>query len=223
MNWTEGIAMDMHQGKAARAYSKDRYALFQRAMQVAVAEFENPTLRHNKSQPSSPKSDRRTHLSPMRSPQKRQMPTPTALSLTTNGGGPQTLTRKRAQRNVFPGMDRGKKLKGVLDAGSDRELICTIWEQSEQAEMDEGDKQIGFVILPSCILSTFADARKSISKEIDSLSDTRWKFCIPRLGPISAKQEAIFGAVGPFFLERNFDVGDGDATNPLRLFVTKTT
>ena len=222
VRWTEGIGMDMHLGKASRAYGKERYEAFQQAMQAAAMEYDHPTFKHSKAKtpPSSPR----------KSPRRKRNSTQAVYEM---DGPNQNVTRKKARRtSVFARtQDDGKNpslglrlsakkttAKTVATA-SESELICTIWEHLGESK----STQIGFVILPSQNNSTFADARKTISTEIDALSKVEWQFFAPSLGPISRAQERIFGAVWPFFSERKFaDIGEGNAQSPLCLYIVKS-
>ena len=84
---------------------------------------------------------------------------------------------------------------------------------------------VGFVSLPSSSRgsATFADIRKTIEKELDaSTLPPQWQFYVPKLGPVSAKQEDSHGPVLTFLQSTTTDrrLGDGTIGNPLRIFIT---
>ena len=84
---------------------------------------------------------------------------------------------------------------------------------------------VGFVSLPSSsrASATFADIRKTIESELDaSTLPPQWQFYVPKLGPVSAKQEDSRGPVLTFLQSTTTDrrLGDGTIGNPLRIFIT---
>lgn len=86
---------------------------------------------------------------------------------------------------------------------------------------------IGFVSLPSSSRgsATFADIRKTMESELDaSTLPSQWQFYVPKLGPVSAKQEDSRGPVLKFLQSTTTDrrLGDGTIGNPLRVFITST-
>lgn len=86
---------------------------------------------------------------------------------------------------------------------------------------------IGFVSLPSSSRgsATFADIRKAMESELDaSTLPPQWQFYVPKLGPVSAKQEDSRGPVLKFLQSTTTDrrLGDGTIGNPLRVFITST-
>ncbi len=95
---------------------------------------------------------------------------------------------------------------------------------SESDEDKNGmyDVNIGFIML-SKKSSTFADARKKIKSEFDEDNDlmlSNWKFYIPHLGPMSKKQETMFGSMFEMLL-KNGDgrIGSGSSRNPLKVII----
>ncbi|KAL3911858.1 MAG: hypothetical protein SGILL_007119, partial [Bacillariaceae sp.] len=83
---------------------------------------------------------------------------------------------------------------------------------------------VGFIKLSSRKTSSFADARKSIQNELvpDSIQpNSKWRFHVPGLGPVSRKQEDTMGPMLAF-LQRttlNVNLGDGTLLNPLKVFM----
>eukprot|EP00815_Leptocylindrus_aporus_P002776 CAMPEP_0116060638 /NCGR_PEP_ID=MMETSP0322-20121206/6542_1 /TAXON_ID=163516 /ORGANISM="Leptocylindrus danicus var. apora, Strain B651" /LENGTH=281 /DNA_ID=CAMNT_0003545311 /DNA_START=522 /DNA_END=1367 /DNA_ORIENTATION=- len=82
---------------------------------------------------------------------------------------------------------------------------------------------IGFVVLTSRWKTRFAEARKVISEELDddSLSDG-WKFYVPKLGPVSVKQEEEL-RVMPFLssTSNNVKINSGTCRQPVRLVIVQ--
>jgi len=81
---------------------------------------------------------------------------------------------------------------------------------------------IGFISLPSHKCATFTDVRKAISSDIDEdvlTPSTKWKFYIPKLGPMSLKQESRFFA--KFLHETTSDkrLGMGISSDPLKVII----
>jgi hypothetical protein len=84
---------------------------------------------------------------------------------------------------------------------------------------------IGFVSLPSSSRGSapFADVRKTMESELDaSTLPLQWQFYVPKLGPVSTKQEDSRGPVLNFLQSTTTDrrLGDGTIGNPLRIFIT---
>ena len=83
---------------------------------------------------------------------------------------------------------------------------------------------VGFIKLPSRKTSSFADARKSIQKELvpDSIQpNSKWRFHVPGLGPVSRQQEDTMGPMFAFLRRTtlNVNLGDGTLLNPLKVFM----
>ena len=90
----------------------------------------------------------------------------------------------------------------------DRELVCTIKYLDARAagpvldgtsdDSKPESKAVGFIVLKSRQTSTFREARAAIEDELmgDSLPATlKWRFFVPRLGPVALKQEASLGMI----------------------------
>jgi hypothetical protein len=92
----------------------------------------------------------------------------------------------------------------------------------------EFSSNLGFVTLPSRQLATFASIRKVIDSDLDDdvfPSDSRgrkkWKFYVPKLGPVSLKQEEKIGPVLEFLKSTTNDaqLGTGIASDPLKVVI----
>ena len=87
---------------------------------------------------------------------------------------------------------------------------------------------LGFVTLPSRQLATFASIRKAIDSDLDDdvfPADSRgnrkkWKFYVPKLGPVSLKQEDKLSVL-EFLKSTTNDVqlGTGIASDPLKVVI----
>ena len=81
---------------------------------------------------------------------------------------------------------------------------------------------VGFVTLPSSKLSTFADARSIMKRDLDEdCLPSKWKFYVPNLGPLSRKQETRCGPMLIFLKNATNTVqfGDGSSRNPLKVAI----
>ena len=92
---------------------------------------------------------------------------------------------------VLKGCGGEKKGSTTTDVGSENTMITP----------SHLVMSVGFVSLPSSSRgsATFADIRKTIEKELDaSTLPPQWQFYVPKLGPVSAKQEDSRGPVLTF-------------------------
>merc|ERR1719401_407554 len=116
-------------------------------------------------------------------------------------------------------------------------MVCKILRklplngQSRSSVNKEGlelSDNLGFVVLPSRQSTTFADIRKAIESDLDDdmfPQKKPWKFYVPKLGPMSTKQEG--DKIGPalkFLTSTTDDVnlGRGIHSNPLKIVITET-
>ncbi len=241
MSWLEGLSCNYFQGRAAKSYSKDRLAFFQKALLVATNEFDKSVSQRHKSLNLS-----RKHAAlpqpgrPILSPSK-VLSKPAATSsdakrkLVPNdesSSSKRTLSQRMGTKNIIPRPSRNGKVKEPAlehyqssedtESQEDSELICTVWHVAD-VDNFATSTQVGFVILASLKSSTFEDVRTCISREIDVLSKTTWQFWVPFLGPVSRAQERLFGPILPFFAKRKLAgdtmTGDGTIHHPLRLHV----
>ncbi len=89
-------------------------------------------------------------------------------------------------------------------------------------------ENIGFVTLPSRRSATYKHIRRAIETDLDDdyfeMTDGKrrgWKFYVPKLGPVSIKQEEKIGPVLEFLRSTTSDalLGDGSASNPLKIVI----
>jgi hypothetical protein len=243
MRWLEGLACNYYQGKAAKNYSKDRFALFQKALLLATTEFDKSVSERHKSlnlsrkhtalpQPGRPilslsKVLSKPAATTSDSDAKRKL-----VSNDESSSSKRTILQRVGTKNIIPRPSRNGKEKRMTkkhyqnsehaDSSEDSELICTVWHVAD-VDNFATSTQVGFVILASIQSSTFEDVRTCISREIDVLSKTTWQFWVPFLGPVSRAQERLFGPILPFFAKRKLAgdtmTGDGTIHHPLRLHV----
>lgn len=115
----------------------------------------------------------------------------------------------------------------------DGKLFCKILckqasYNSETYPVIESEKicNVGFITLPSQKTSTFADARRAISSDLDedSLPHSNWKFYIPKLGIMSLKQEDKIGSMLDLLRKTTNDerIGHGTCSSPLKIVILCT-
>mmetsp|Transcript_3529 Transcript_3529/g.7322 ORF Transcript_3529/g.7322 Transcript_3529/m.7322 type:complete len:461 (+) Transcript_3529:47-1429(+) len=89
-------------------------------------------------------------------------------------------------------------------------------------------ENIGFVTLSSRRSATYQHIRKAIETDLDDgcfeMVDGKrrgWKFYVPKLGPVSIKQEVKIGPVLEFLRSttNNSLLGNGSASNPLKIVI----
>jgi len=83
--------------------------------------------------------------------------------------------------------------------------------------------------MPSRQSATFAAIRRAVESDLDDDmlptdekgARKRWKFYIPKLGPMSLKQEGSLGNAHEFLRSTTDDMnlGNGTASNPLKVVI----
>lgn len=108
---------------------------------------------------------------------------------------------------------------GLIPTPVHFKLISRQNDLAVEANVVTHDDQLGFLIMDSRN-ATFVDVRAAIKEEFDpdTIPGSTWKFVLPSLGPISARQEQNLGSVARFF-EKAFEarLGDGSVDNPFQL------
>jgi hypothetical protein len=123
----------------------------------------------------------------------------------------------------------------IVEMAEDGELFVKLLQKVslpiEGGNSEEGSpspaKNVGFVTLESRKSSTFAEARTAIVANLvpDVIpASEEWKFFVPGLGPVSAKQETSLGPMFPFLRRTTTDhnLGDGTLLHPLKVFIVAT-
>lgn len=122
-----------------------------------------------------------------------------------------------------------------IEPHEDGILVCKILRRlpaglkcTAMTEALEFSTNVGFVTLSSRHSATFAAIRHAVESELDDdvfpsdeQGKRRWKFYVPKLGPMSVKQEANIGPALEFLKSTTDDVqlGNGTASNPLKVVV----
>lgn len=176
---------------------------------------------------------------------KRRLPIALSINEVVSGGSFKNSTTKispsLSPTNNSKMITKRCKANAVIELTSNEieeveneEFFCKIlWKMSETivvrnrvapSTIDDAKVNVGFIALPCKKSSTFADMRKVIMRDLDEdciPRDTKWKFYIPNLGPMSMKQEVMFGSV-LIFLQKstvNKQLGDGSSRNPLKIII----
>jgi hypothetical protein len=118
----------------------------------------------------------------------------------------------------------------AIEQLEDGVLVCKILkrlsagaEYTTNGEGVEFSKNLGFITMTSRQNATFAAIRRVIQSDLDDdvLPDKHWKFYVPKLGPMSVKQEGKVGPALEFLLSTTDDnrLGNGTASNPLKIVI----
>lgn len=231
-------------GKTARNSGKNRATIFERALQAALIEVSKPTelrMEWNHQNPpavlSTPQPIRR------RGSQSQSKNAASGVVTTLNGKRNSSVTSSsqragktsaKKKQKTAPGRLNRKNAERSLALSSQQEpeentdLCCKIMKKCEEAEGGIGNLSqltfnIGFVSLPSRELATYADIRHAMENELDASDRSKqWRFYVPKLGPVSTKQEVSLGPALKFLEGTTSDprLGNGTAMNPLRIFIT---
>lgn len=150
-------------------------------------------------------------------------------------------------RNVSHNVNR-KNMSVALgslidDPTEDGPLVCKILRKLPLALGNsyssgglEFSNNVGFITLPSRQSATFACIRRAMENELDedcfskgednindsNIGAAKWKFYVPKLGPVSVKQEKSIGPVLDFLKGTANDslIGNGTPSNPLKIIFT---
>ena len=115
-------------------------------------------------------------------------------------------------------------------------LVCKILRRlpagAEVTGITEGmefSNNLGFITLPSRQSATFSAIRRAVETDLDDDmlptddkgTKKRWKFYVPKLGPMSIKQEGKIGPALEFLRSTTDDIqlGNGTAANPLKVVI----
>ena len=243
-NWDDGFIEEYDLGKVAKSGGKNKSTLFERAMHVAQLEHGRPIearmdWNHQISFPSPklPPRQRPSNLS-SENPKKKQREMPPFKESSSFSSQSQNfmLNRKNVTMAINSCNNRGEA--NAIEPLEDGLLICKILKRLPNGAgcptLTEGSPEysvnLGFITMPSRQSSTFTAIRQSIERDLDddiiSSSDgakgkPRWKFYIPKLGPMSFKQEGKIGPALEFLKSTTNDInlGSGTASNPLKIVI----
>lgn len=245
--WEDGFIEEYDLGKVAKSGGKNRYIHFERALHVAQLEHGRPIeLRmdwnHLEVAPLLKIPRQKPASSPPQQPQKKSKPSPLLERSTSSGSGslpPRDVQYSRVNRkNLNTAMNSlsNQGEANAIEPSEDGILVCKILRRfpfgAECNSVTEGmefSNNLGFITLPSRQGATFAAIRRGVENDLDEdmLPSNekgilkRWKFYVPKLGPMSVKQE---GKIGPAldFLKSTTDdaqLGSGTASNPLKVVI----
>lgn len=239
--WEDGFLEEHDLGKVAKAGGRNRFTSFERALQVAQLEHGKPIemrmdWNHQSSSPK-PKSKKRSN-SLVEDPPEEKKPKAVASNNANGLSALSSLTqtthaRRRNLTATLNSFNSGNA--NAIEPSEDGVLVCKILRKlsmsdsiTSSTEGLEFSSNLGFVTLPSRQLATFASIRKVIDSDLDDdvfPSDSRgrkkWKFYVPKLGPVSVKQEEKIGPVLEFLKSTTNDaqLGTGIASDPLKVVI----
>jgi hypothetical protein len=242
--WDDGFIEEYDLGKVAKSGGKSRFSAFERAMHVAQLENGRPIdvrmdwNHQNVVPPPKIPKQKPSSSPPLEQSQKKQKPSPSLSS----GSLPQTLPLNetlqprnsilnRTNLNTAINSLRNQGGANSIEPLEDGILVCKILKRCPAgavcATLTEGtefSENLGFITMPSRQSATFADIRRAIEVDldIDMLPvRMRWKFYVPKLGPMSVKQEVKLGSALDFLRSTTDDVrlGNGTSSNPLKVVI----
>lgn len=132
--------------------------------------------------------------------------------------------RKRKRNNQTSDTDtassRGRRARSGTNTEPSGQLVCEVIRRMEE---DGADVPVGTVVLPSQKRATFADVRRYIKQELETLPvEWQWRFFVPGMGSLSMRQESKYGNMLAFMWRTapsRSEVGDGTQLNPLRVIL----
>lgn len=241
IKWEDGFIEEYDLGKVARSGGKNKSTLFERAMHVAQMEHGRPIearmdWNHQISFPSPKLPRQRPSNFPTDNPEKKQKGmSPFKESSSFNSQSQNYMVnRKNVTMAINSCNNRGGA--NAIEPLEDGKLICKILKRlpagAESNAFQEGSPEysinLGFITMPSRQCSTFTAIRQAIECDLDDdilpsgeKGKKRWKFYIPKLGPMSLKQESKIGPALDFLKSTTNDInlGNGTASSPLKIVI----
>jgi hypothetical protein len=241
--WDDGFIEEYDLGKVAKSGGKSRFTSFERAMHVAQLEHGRPIdmrmdWNHQDAVPPPKIPKQKPSSSPPEQSQKKQKPSPSLSSgsqpqsLPMNGAlQPRNSILNRTNLNMVIDSLRNQGGANAIEPLEDGKLVCKILQRfpaeaecSTATESGELSKNVGFITMSSRKCATFAAIRRAIESDLDDdvlPGKKRWKFYVPKLGPMSVKQEGEIGPALEFLRSTTDDVrlGNGTASNPLKVVI----
>ena len=242
--WDDGFIEEYDLGKVAKSGGKSRFTSFERAMNVAQLEHGRPIdmrmdWNHQDAVPPRKIPKQKPSSLPPEQSQKKQKPSPSlssgsqSQSLPTNGAlQPRSSILNRTNLNTaIDSLLRNQGGANAIEPLEDGKLVCKILQRfhagaecTAVTESGELSKNLGFITMPSRQCATFASIRRAIESDLDDdilQGKKRWKFYVPKLGPMSVKQEGKIGPALEFLRSTTDDVclGNGTASNPLKVVI----
>lgn len=128
-----------------------------------------------------------------------------------------------------------RHLANAIEPLEDGILVCKILRRlpaggqcNTATEGIEFSSNLGFLTLRSRQSATFSAIRRAVESDLDEdvmpsdgSGKKRWKFYVPKLGPMSVKQEGKIGPALEFLRSTTDDIqlGNGTASNPLKVVI----
>lgn len=241
--WDDGFIEEYDLGRTAKSGGKSRFTSFERAMHVAQLEHGRPIdmrmdWNHQDAGPPPKIPKQKPSSSPSEQSQKKQKPSPSLSAgsqpqhLPVNGASqPRNSILNRTNLNTAINSLKNQGGANAIEPLEDGILVCKILKRFpsgvECTTVTEGvefSRNLGFIAMPSRQSATFAAIRRAIESDLDDdtlPSKKRWKFYVPKLGPMSVKQEGEIGPALEFLRSTTDDVhlGNGTASNPLKVVI----
>ncbi len=239
--WEDGFIEEYDLGKVARSGGKNKSTLFERAMHVAQLEHGRPIearmdWNHQISFPSPKLLRQRPMNLSADNPKKKQRELPRSNEISSLCPQSQSITLNR--KNVTMAINSCRIIgeANAIEPLEDGKLICKILKRlpagAESTEREvcspEYSINLGFVTMPSRQSATFTAIRQAVERDLDDdifpmceKGKVRWKFYIPKLGPMSMKQEGKIGPALDFLKSTTKDsnLGNGTASSPLKIVI----
>jgi len=239
--WEDGFIEEYDLGKVAKSGGKNRFTHFERALQVAQLEHGRPIemrMDWNHQEvvplPKIVKQKQPSNLPLEQLQTKRQKQSPSLKRSTSSTSLLQNIAavnRKNLDAAIDSLNNRGEA--NAIEQLEDGILVCKILrrlpagrECNAATQGMEFSNNLGFVTLPSRQSATFAAIRRAVESDLDDdmlppIGKKRWRFYVPKLGPMSVKQEGKLGAALEFLKSTTDDtqLGDGTASNPLKIIL----
>ena len=242
--WEDGFIEEYDLGKVAKSGGKSRYTHFERALNVAQLEHGRPIeirmdWNHQEEVVPPPKIPKqKPSTSPLAVAHKKQKQSPSFKRSNSSSSVtfPQYSSVNRRNVNMAMNSLTSQGEANAIEPLEDGILVCKILrrlpiggECNEVTEGIEFSKNLGFVTLRSRQHTTFTAIRRAVENDLDDdimmPSDDngkkRWKFYVPKLGPMSIKQEGTIGPAFDFLRSTTDDIqlGNGTASNPLKVVI----
>mmetsp|Transcript_21764 Transcript_21764/g.47293 ORF Transcript_21764/g.47293 Transcript_21764/m.47293 type:complete len:475 (+) Transcript_21764:124-1548(+) len=239
--WEDGFIEEYDLGKVAKSGGKNRYTHFERALTVAQLENGRPIemrmdWNHQEIVPLPKIPKQKTISSPSEQRHKKQKQSPCLKRSSSSGTLLQNSIVNRSNLNMAMNSLNNQGEANAIEPSENGILVCKILRRlpagAECTAVMEGMEfsiNLGFITLPSRQSATFAVIRRAVENDLDDdmlpsdLNGTgkRWKFYVPKLGPMSMKQEGKIGPALEFLKSTTDDVqlGNGTASNPLKVVI----
>lgn len=245
--WEDGFIEEYDLGKVAKSGGKNRWTHFERALHVAQLEHGRPIelrmdwnhqevvpppkIPKQKQSSNSPFVEHQAH--------KKQKPSPAfrrTASSSSSGTFQQYSTGvNRKNLNMAMNAFNNRHEANAIEPLEDGILVCKILRRlpaggqcNTATEGIEFSSNLGFVTLRSRQSATFSSIRRAVENDLDEdvmpldgNGKKRWKFYVPKLGPMSVKQEGKIGPALEFLRSTTDDIqlGNGTASNPLKVVI----